>query len=208
MSEPYSRRFLLSTALAGTAALLTPLAWRWSGEVRREGFGSPTLAIADEVCIVAPLLAWDPASKASPLAAREVPEQARCPVCGMYPARQRRWAAQLIFADGHAHFLDSPLSLFHYLQRVPRYANGRQRSEIAAMYVSDVESGAWIPARQAFFVHGSSQLGPMRSGNLPALATASQARQFASRYGGEVLDFASLQSALPPDLKVLAPHRH
>lgn len=200
------RRLLLGAAVAGTATLLAGPALRWWDAAPRVGGAAEDLP--GEVCIVAPTLAWEPASGRPMLAAREVPEQARCPVCGMFPARQRRWAAQLIFADGQAHFLDSPLSLFHYLQRVPRYAVGRQRSEIAAIYVSDVESGAWITASQAFFVHGSNQLGPMRSGNLPALASRSQAELFVGRHGGQVLDFNTLARRLPAQLQGLAPHRH
>lgn len=192
--------------LAGTGLyLLLQQAWQR---------GAQAAATPEDVCIVAPTIAWD--GRGEKLAPRSIPAEARCPVCGMFPARQPRWAVQLIYADGHAHFLDSPLSLFHYLQRVPRYAPGRQRAEIQAIHVSNHahesgqahSGGRWLPAAQAVYLHGSDLSGPMRSGNLPALASIEAARPLIARHGGQPLSFAALERALPPELQALAPHRH
>lgn len=172
---------------------------------RRSG---PVFEPDNEVCVVAPTFAYDPSSGLPPMAAREVPAQARCPVCGMFPARNRNWAAQVIFQDGHVQYLDSPLSLFHYLQQVPRYTPGRRAAEIAAIYVSDLGSGQWLDADQALYVHGSSMLGPMRSGNLPAFASQAQARTFISQKGGGIMSAAELRKGLPESLQQMAPHHH
>lgn len=166
------------------------------------------LVVTDELCIVAPTFAYDPASGLSPSAPREVPADARCPVCGMYPARQRNWAAQVIFADGAAQFLDSPLSLFHFLQHVERYAPGRHASDIVATYVSDQQSGQWLDADKAIYVHGSRLLGPMRAGNLPAFADRQQAQRFIEYMGGRARTAVSLRQQLPPELQQLASHDH
>lgn len=196
----HPRRAWLRLALAGGATLAggTYLALR----------GKPAAAAAppDDVCIVAPALAWD--GTGSPLAPRNVPAEARCPVCGMFPARQPRWAAQVIYADGLAHFLDSPLSLFHFLQRVGHYARGRSRADIAALYVTDFETGRWLPAAQALYLHGSDLTGPMRSGNLPAAAAGEAASRLAARHGGQPMGFSALTTALPDALGRLTPHRH
>ncbi|WP_296447906.1 nitrous oxide reductase accessory protein NosL, partial [Rhodoferax sp. UBA5149] len=120
-------------------------------------------------------------------APRPVPADARCPVCGMYPARSLEWAAQVVFDNGDTQFFDSPLTLFIYLQDVGRYTRGRQASEIAARYVSDASSGAWINAVDAVYVSGSAAVGPMRAGNLPAFADAAAAQRFASARGGLLL---------------------
>ena len=164
------------------------------------------LAEPDDVCIVAPTFAYIPSSGLPPDAAREVPLEARCPVCGMFPAKNRRWAAQVIFENGHAQFLDSALSLFLYLQRVGHYTRGQSIARIAAMYVSDQQTGAWLDARQALYVHDSSVPGPMRAGNLPAFPTEEAANAFAARYGGAVLTAATLRHALPEALQRLEPH--
>lgn len=200
------RRAVIGLSLLGGAAVLASPGLR---ALR----GAATPARADtarpgDVCLTAPTFSYDASTGLPPQAAREVPAEARCPVCGMFPARQRRWAAQVIFHNGDVQYLDSPLSLFLYLQRVPRYTAGQSAASIVASHVTDLETGAWIPAEQAWYVHGSRLTGPMRTGNLPAFATLGQARAFAAREGGEWLTAARLRQGLPAPLQRLAPHTH
>jgi nitrous oxide reductase accessory protein NosL len=200
------RRIALGLAVAGGALLLTGAAHRWwPPGTSRPG---PDTAPPDDICLVAPPFSFDPASGLPVAAARAIPEHARCPVCGMFPARQPRWAAQVIFANGDVQYLDSPLSLFLYLQNVARYTVGQQAGRILAMYVTDLDSGAWVPAEQAVYVHGSRTPGPMRSGNLPAFASVSAAEAFIARQGGTAVRVDALRRALPVELRRQAPHRH
>lgn len=169
---------------------------------------SPQLDPSSEVCVVAPPTPYDPASGLALLAPRPVPVDARCPVCGMYPARSResaRWAAQVIFDNGDAQFFDSPLSLYIYLQNVARYTRGREASQIAASYVSDASSGTWLAADTAFYVQGSTATGPMRAGNLPAFADATAAQRFARERGGRLLRSSDISPEL---LRRLDPGTH
>ena len=200
------RRSILGLTVAGGAVLLTGAAQRWwpPGASR----AAPGTAPPDDICLVAPPFAFDPASGLPVAAARPIPEHARCPVCGMFPARQRRWAAQVIFSNGDVQYLDSPLSLFLYLQQVSRYTAGQSADRIVASYVTDLDSGVWVPAEQALYVHGSRLMGPMRSGNLPAFATKHQAGVFIDQHGGEWLTAARLREGLPAPLQRLAPHTH
>jgi len=161
-----------------------------------------------DVCIVAPPTPYDPASGLPLQAARSVPADARCPVCGMFPSRSLDWAAQVIFADGYAHFFDSPVSLFMYLSDVSRYSPGRSTDNIVARYVTDVASQSWIDAGSAFYVHGSSAKGPMRAGNLPAFSSRSAAQQFAAQRGGEVRAFDSITPTLVKKLGGQSSHSH
>jgi nitrous oxide reductase accessory protein NosL len=126
----------------------------------------------------------------------------------MFPARNRRWAAQVIFSDGAVQYLDSPLSLFHYLQRVERYTPGRAAADIATRYVSDQATGEWLNADQAIYVHGSTLLGPMRAGNLPAYGSQDDARALIKLRGGVLTSAAALRQSLPTGLQKLAPHAH
>ncbi len=162
-----------------------------------------------DVCLVAPPTPFDAASGLSLLAPRPVPFEARCPVCGMYPARSRDWAAQVIFADnGDAQFFDSPLSLLIYLQDVGRYTRGRSAAEIGAVYVTDAAGGAWIKAETAIYVQGSDALGPMRAGNLPAFADTASAAAFVRQRGGRLLRFEQIDAELLAGLAPSRPHRH
>lgn len=191
------RTALVLLALAGVGGLA---AW--------QGRAPVPLVDTDEVCVVAPPTPYDPASGLALHAPRPVPPEARCPVCGMFPARSRPWAAQVIFQDGATQFFDSPLSLYVYLQSVSRYTPGRQAHDIAASFVTDTPSGDWTPAAQAFYVSGSNALGPMRAGNLPAFGSRAAAQAFATQRGGEVLVAGQIHGDLLQRLNGDKVHAH
>ena len=164
--------------------------------------------ITNELCVVAPATPYDPASGLDMLAPRPIPAAARCPVCGMYPARFPRWAGQSIFKDGAAHYFDSPIDLFAFLQRVDRYNNGYTVDDVAVSFVTDFETGQWIAAHNAFFVHGSSAFGPMRDADLPSFASRKAADGFARSRGGKVLTFSQVTPELLRSLSRNVHHRH
>jgi len=193
-----SRRVALAALLLGTTGLV---AWRWSPQ-HPQPAKLRTGEVGDDVCVVAPPTPYDPALGQPLTAPRAVPTDARCPVCGMYPARSLAWAAQAIFADGDAYFFDSPLSLMMYLGNVDHYTRGRRPDDIVARYVSDTNTGRWLDALQAVYVAGSSLMGPMRAGNLPAFADRVAALNFTQQHGGEPLAFGKIDAAL---LRSMAP---
>lgn len=211
IAPPPRRRQLL--VLGALAALAASAPWSVPAMRRVLGAGQSLPVPGDDLCIVAPPTPYDPASGLPPTAARAVPAEARCPVCGMFPARAPAWAAQVIFDDGDAQFFDSPLSLLLYLQDAARYTPGRAAGQIAARYVTDAGASAdagrarWIEARAAHYVHGSSAQGPMRAGNLPAFATREAAEVFAAQRGGRVLAFGAIDAALLAQLAG-GGHRH
>lgn len=169
---------------------------------------SPDSTALGEFCVVAPPTPYDPASGLGLLEPRPVPPDVRCPVCGMYPARAPEWAAQLVFDNGDMQFFDSPVSLFTFMHDVGRYARGREAGQIAASYVRDTASGDWINANNAVYVSGSSALGPMRAGNLPAFQTLAQAERFASARGGHVLTASQISPELLEKLNGKRRHAH
>ena len=193
---------------AGLALVLLALVL-WSLPMVRTALGpGAATEIEADVCVVAPPTPYNPASGLPLQAARPVPADVRCPVCGMYPSRSPDWAAQVIFANGDAQFFDSPLSLFMYLGDVARYSPGRSAGEIVAHYVTDVPSRRWVDARSAFYVTGSTAKGPMRAGNLPAFASQEKAREFAAQRGGKVLAYAGVDAELVAQLGGQGVHAH
>ena len=196
-----TRRVLVALMLAGLALAFLPGASRWIG-------GKAVPVPESDFCLVAPPTPYDPASGVTLNAARPVPAGARCPVCGMFPARAPAWAAQVIFANGDAQFFDSPLSLFRYLNDVARFSPGRKADDIVVRYVTDAPSRSWVEARSAFYVTGSTAKGPMRSGNLPAFASQEAARQFAAQRGGKVLAYADVNAGLVAQLGGTGGHAH
>ncbi|MFH1817924.1 MAG: nitrous oxide reductase accessory protein NosL [Pseudomonadota bacterium] len=160
------------------------------------------------LCIVAPATPYDPASGLPMYAPRPIPADARCPVCGMYPARYPRWAAQIIFKNGAAHYFDSPVNLFDFLHKVERYDRRYARADVAVSYVRDLASGQWVEAGQAFFVHGSDFAGPMRNADLPAFASSAAADAFARLHRGTVLTASDMTPQLLAPLSRNGRHRH
>ena len=163
-------------------------------------------AVQDDVCIVAPALRPEGDDRIASDGPHPIPADARCPVCGMYPARDPRWAAQIVYTDGAAHFFDSPVSLHLYLKDIARFGAGRSLDDIESRWVTDYDSGAWIDALAAFHVDGSDAAGPMRNGNLPAFATEAQAQAFAARHGGRVLSATRIDAPLLARLDTRARH--
>ena len=199
--SPSTRRAVLAALLLGSTGLV---AWQWPQRTPPRPSGNAALeAMGDDVCVVVPPTPYDPALGQPLAAAREVPADARCPVCGMYPARARAWAAQVIFAQGDAYFFDSPLSLMLYLGNVAHYTRGRSPDAIVARYVTDTDTGAWLNAQEAVYVAGSSAMGPMRAGNLPAFADAGAAQRFVQQRAGRAILFGAIDAPL---LRKLAPN--
>lgn len=162
--------FLLSLVVAGTLGL-----WHFADHGDDVGQAPPEPSIHD------PVVGLDP------IAARPVPAEARCPVCGMYPARYPRWAAQLIFKDGKALFFDSPLELFRFLLDMGHYHDAHGPDDVARAYVSDAGDGRWVSIVEAHFVEGSGLLGPMHNPDLPAFAELEAAEAFVAERGGRLI---------------------
>lgn len=161
----------------------------------------------DDVCIVAVPTPYDPATVRAIHAPRAIPTDARCPVCGMYPARMPEWAAQLILANGDAFFFDSPLNLFIFLRK-RGLTPALSPAAVPAAYVRDADTGDWIGATEATYVAGSKALGPMRSGNYPPFRTPAQASAFAARRGGKVVSPHEVAHAIASRTGAAAVHAH
>lgn len=160
------------------------------------------------LCIVAPATPYDPASGLAMRAPKSIPADARCPVRGMYPARFPRWAAQMVFKDGTSHFFDSPIDLFVFMQGIDRYNMRYALDDVAMNYVTDFETGRWVEAQHAFFVHGSTVLGPMRDADLPAFASIESADSMVRNRGGKVLTFTGVSPELIRTLNRSTRHLH
>jgi copper chaperone NosL len=162
----------------------------------------------NDLCIVAPATPYDAATGLAMIDPKPIPATARCPVCGMYPARFPHWAAQTVFSDGASHYFDSPVDQFAYLHNIDRYGKRYSREDVVVSYVADHESGQWLVTQKAFYVQGSSAMGPMRTADLPAFSSRQLAVQFARSHGGKVLAYADVTADLIQSLNRNVHHRH
>lgn len=204
-----ARIMMLGTALFCAAGAGT-LFWQ-HGERTNADFTPPD----EDICIVppprvSPAHPYEPASGLGMYDVRPIPADARCPVCGMYPARFPKWAAQIIFKDGSAHFFDSPVNLFMFLEDSARFDATHKADDAVALYVADHRSGIWLDARQATFVIDSSAKGPMRGPDLPAFADLADAQAFVTERGGRTLGFVDVDRRVMSGLRssTHASHTH
>lgn len=201
MRPPAKLLWLAGVVLAVSIAafLLLPLGKQTTHGVDR---------ISNDLCIVAPATFYDASSGLAMRAPKPIPADARCPVCGMYPARIPRWAAQTVFKDGASHYFDSPVDLFVFLQKIDRFNRRYAGEDVAVSYVTDFETGLWIEAHHAFFVRGSTAFGPMRDADLPAFSTRKSADSLARSRGGKVLTYTHITPELIQSLSRNVHHRH
>jgi nitrous oxide reductase accessory protein NosL len=205
----------LASTLGVAAVVAGPRAWRAAAAgIAAVGAGAgPAAAGAGdapegELCVVAPLQPWDRASGIAIHAPRPVPDDARCPVCGMFPARAPERAAQVIFADGDTHFLDSPLSLHRYLGEVARHARGRDAASIAARWLRVADAPGWHdPARVAYAAGGTWRT-PMGPGQPTAFADPDAAARLVAAQGGRVLVAQAMTPEALDAFDARRTHRH
>jgi nitrous oxide reductase accessory protein NosL len=85
----------------------------------------------------------------------------KCPVCGMFVAKYPDYIAQVIFKDESRVYFDGAKDMSKYLFNLKQYSQGRQASEIEAVWVTDYYSLEPIDGKQAIYVIGSDVFGPM-----------------------------------------------
>ncbi len=107
-----------------------------------------------------------------------------CSRCRM-TISERRYAAELIKADGTVLKFDD-IGCLRRSALEPR-ADWRP----VAMFVTDYETGRWIPARRAHYAQAPAIQSPMASGII-ALESEATAARYARRYGVSVLSFEQL----------------
>lgn len=120
-----------------------------------------------------------------------ISDKMSCGVCGMYPARFLEWQTQVIFKDGLMVPFDGCKDMFKYLLNMAAYNKEQTRSAVAAIWVKSHDSGSWLEGEAAYYVLGSSAMGPMGSELVP-FASAAAAKEFQGKNGGTVSRFSEI----------------
>jgi len=110
-----------------------------------------------------------------------VPHGAKCPVCGMFVSKYPKWAAR-IEVDGHKHYFDGVKDMMKYYIFDADFPY--DRTKIKTMTVTDYYTLEAIPAREAYYVLGSKQFGPMGNELIP-FKTEKEAKDFIADHGGD-----------------------
>jgi nitrous oxide reductase accessory protein NosL len=116
----------------------------------------------------------------------------KCPVCGMFVYKYPDWLAEIIFKDGSVDFFDGAKDLFKYYFNLAKYKPGKNKKNIAAIYVMEYYDMQLIDARKAFFIIGSDIYGPMGHELIP-FATEEDASAFMKDHKGKrILRFEAI----------------
>lgn len=128
-------------------------------------------------------------------APRPIAKSDRCPVCGMYPANFPQWHAQIVFKDGEHSSFDSAADMFRFLNSMAEYDKKHVATDVGGIFVPAHDNGAWLSAKQAFFVTHSNVKGPMGD-DFPAFANEEDAMRFSRKSGGNILRFDQVTPAV------------
>jgi len=129
----------------------------------------------------------------------EIPENVPCGKCGMYPAQYPRWQAQIIFKDGSMTPFDGCKCLYNFLFAMDKFDQKHSRDDVEVAWVKDFDSSTWIKATDAYYVVGSSMMGPMGKELIPFTDQAA-ALKFNQEHGGTVMAYGEIT---PDVLKTL-----
>ncbi len=85
----------------------------------------------------------------------------KCPVCGMFVHKYRKWVAEIAFKDDSYVVFDGCKDMFKYYLNLAKYTKGRSRDDIAAIYVTEYYTLKVHKASEVLFIAGSDVMGPM-----------------------------------------------
>jgi len=110
-----------------------------------------------------------------------VPQNAKCPVCGMFVAKYPKWAASLE-VEQKTYYFDGVKDMMKYIIFDGDFPYDRKK--IALYKVSDYYTIESLNAKEAFYVIGSNVYGPMGNELIP-FKTLKSAEVFMQEHHGE-----------------------
>ncbi len=114
----------------------------------------------------------------------QVPEKAKCPVCGMFVAKYPNWVGEIETTGGKHYYFDGVKDMMKFFFDPERYHVKLAAGEMAAIRVSDYYDLGPIDAHQAWYVIGSNVYGPMGNELIP-FRTKEEAEVFSKDHFGE-----------------------
>jgi len=122
-----------------------------------------------------------------------VPNNAKCPVCGMFVYKYPKWSA-LIVLNGEKLYFDGIKDMMKYYIFSADFPFDRKKIE--AITVSDYYTLEAISAKKAFYVIGSDILGPMGN-ELIAFKEKKRAKNFMNDHNGKsILTFKEIDTEI------------
>jgi len=122
-----------------------------------------------------------------------VPQDAKCPVCGMFVWKYPKWAAEMI-VEGKRYYFDGVKDMMKFYIFDADFPYDRNR--IDSMQVTDFYTLESIPAKEAYYVLGSNVYGPMGNELIP-FRSLREAENFKNDHKGEkIVRFGEIDSGM------------
>jgi len=122
-----------------------------------------------------------------------VPQEAKCPVCGMFVAKYPKWAAMMQI-DGKSYYFDGVKDMMKYYIFDGDFPYDRTR--ITAIEVSDYYTLEPVAAQKAFYVVDPDVYGPMGHELVP-FASQERAKTFsAEHHGKKIVTFDDITASM------------
>lgn len=113
----------------------------------------------------------------------EVPEDAKCPVCGMFVAKFAKWASSIKVGDKYFYF-DGVKDMMKFYFESTKYHKDVVVDENSTVSVTDYYTLEALNAKDAFYVIGSNVYGPMGEELIP-FKNETQASKFKDDHMGK-----------------------
>lgn len=125
----------------------------------------------------------------------EIPQDAKCPVCGMFVTKYPKWVAQIQLQDGHSHYFDGVKDMMKFYFNPTKY-HSHSSEQISQINVTDYYNIESIDAKKAFYVIGSNVYGPMGEELIP-FKSEEEAKKFMNdHFGKKVVGFDEIKEDL------------
>ncbi|MDD2384386.1 MAG: nitrous oxide reductase accessory protein NosL [Sulfurospirillaceae bacterium] len=127
----------------------------------------------------------------------EISKDATCLIRKIKLYTAPEWAASIQVRSGKIAYFSSPKSMFEFYFQPGKWPEYNVKSEDdMRIHVTNFNTLEKIPAKQAFFVYGSSKISPAGD-DLPAFSTKQEAEAFLKKYNGSrVMDFSQVSDGL------------
>lgn len=128
-----------------------------------------------------------------------IPDDARCPVCGMMVAKYPTWAATLTAPRGEL-FFDGVKDMIAYYHH-PEMYGGQPGEQMVDILVLDYYKQEWIDGLKAYYVVGSDVLGPMGHEFIPFAAKDAAESFLSDHHGKKILTFDEISAEMVMKMK-------
>lgn len=116
----------------------------------------------------------------------DVPQDSKCPVCGMFVSKYPKWAAQIVVDANHSHFFDGVKDMMKFYFQPSKFHHNHSQSQFTNIFVTDYFSLEKIDAKKSFFVIGSNIYGPMGNELIP-FKNEADAQEFSKFHSGKAI---------------------